>query len=270
MKNVVVIEGKIYISASRASKITGYNPDYISQLCRKGVLDSRMVGRSWFVNEDSLKHYKETPLENSATKTVVSKDLNNIVFNAKPQPSRAERINSAQTSYFIEHFGEKPQISAERAIAFLSPNQEIDPVILSHDNRSLISTVGLGLAVVVLLILATSHAITTEQLSFGTSKPIMGSASVIESLGENIGNKAIDAMQAISDVRLDDVKKALVVLPATGNKETNEAMKAYVKNSFSDEVVVTPDSTGNSGVIKPIFKNNDDQEYMYVTVPVTN
>lgn len=60
MNSEFFISGKKYISAKRAAKLTGYATDYIGQMCRGGKLDSRMIGRSWFVSEESLLGYKQT------------------------------------------------------------------------------------------------------------------------------------------------------------------------------------------------------------------
>ena len=58
MKDSFIFEGKKYISARRASEISGYASDYVGQLCRASKLDCRMVGRSWFVTEESLHLHK--------------------------------------------------------------------------------------------------------------------------------------------------------------------------------------------------------------------
>ncbi len=51
------IEDRKFIPSKDASKLSGYAPDYIGQLCRGGKLECRRVGRSWFVEETSLvKH----------------------------------------------------------------------------------------------------------------------------------------------------------------------------------------------------------------------
>ncbi len=55
----LTLEGKKYISSKRAAKISGYTKDYIGQLCRADALPAKMVGRSWYIEEGSLKeHYK--------------------------------------------------------------------------------------------------------------------------------------------------------------------------------------------------------------------
>lgn len=44
-----------YISSKRAAELTGYAKDYIGQLVRKGKLDAKRVGRSWYVSEAEIK-----------------------------------------------------------------------------------------------------------------------------------------------------------------------------------------------------------------------
>src|SRR5574343_2077048 len=63
MNSELFFEGKKYISARRAAQISGYNPDYIGQLCRKEKLDCRLVGRSWFVSEESLLQHQKLSAE---------------------------------------------------------------------------------------------------------------------------------------------------------------------------------------------------------------
>lgn len=50
----VVINGKRYISAKKASDVTGYTNDYIGQLCRAGKLPGKVFKHRRFVEEASL------------------------------------------------------------------------------------------------------------------------------------------------------------------------------------------------------------------------
>lgn len=54
----ISFDGKDYISASRGSKLTGYNPDYIGQLARGSKILSRQVGNRWYVERESLLAHK--------------------------------------------------------------------------------------------------------------------------------------------------------------------------------------------------------------------
>lgn len=46
-----------YISLKEASKISGYNPDYLGCLIRSKKLGGVMVGRDWFTTKEALKAY---------------------------------------------------------------------------------------------------------------------------------------------------------------------------------------------------------------------
>ena len=54
----LVIEGKTYLSSKRAAKVSGYAKDYIGQLCREGRVEAKLVGRSWYVYEPSLRDHQ--------------------------------------------------------------------------------------------------------------------------------------------------------------------------------------------------------------------
>lgn len=61
-----------------------------------------------------------------------------------------------------------------------------------------------------------------------------------------------------------------VVVVSKDELEDAETTISRIKNSFSDEVSVAPDDDGSSGVIKPIFKSQYEDEYLYVLVPIKN
>jgi hypothetical protein len=56
----VVLDGIEYVKASAAAKQFRYTSDYVGQLCRAKKVDARLVGRTWFVNPESLKEHKNT------------------------------------------------------------------------------------------------------------------------------------------------------------------------------------------------------------------
>lgn len=55
---IVSFDGKDYVSASRAAKLTGYNPDYVGQLARSGKILSRQVGNRWYIERGGLLTHK--------------------------------------------------------------------------------------------------------------------------------------------------------------------------------------------------------------------
>lgn len=58
MEDRITLDGKTYISSKRAAQVGGYTKDYIGQMCRSGKLDAKLLGRNWYINEDSLKSHK--------------------------------------------------------------------------------------------------------------------------------------------------------------------------------------------------------------------
>ena len=52
--DIIVINGKRYISAKKACEMTGYSKDYIGQLCRAGKFPGRVFKHKRFVEEDAL------------------------------------------------------------------------------------------------------------------------------------------------------------------------------------------------------------------------
>ncbi len=48
---------KIFLSSRRTGQVLGYTNDYVGKLCREGRLDAKMVGRTWYVDFDSVKKY---------------------------------------------------------------------------------------------------------------------------------------------------------------------------------------------------------------------
>lgn len=58
----------------------------------------------------------------------------------------------------------------------------------------------------------------------------------------------------------------MVVVPSTSN---NDAKEEAIRNYFSDEVVVRPDTDGSSGIITPVFRERNGDDYLYVLVPIS-
>lgn len=55
----VILDGVQYVKASVVAADFKYTPDYIGQLCRGKKVDARLVGRTWFVNPNSLIDHKK-------------------------------------------------------------------------------------------------------------------------------------------------------------------------------------------------------------------
>jgi len=65
----LVIDGVEFLKASEAAKQFGYTSDYVGQLCRGGKVAAQLVGRSWYVNIDSLTTHRKARYRSSQKKT---------------------------------------------------------------------------------------------------------------------------------------------------------------------------------------------------------
>ena len=54
----LVLDGKKYVSSARAAELVGYTKDYVGQLARAGKIDCQLIGRSWYVSEESIQKHK--------------------------------------------------------------------------------------------------------------------------------------------------------------------------------------------------------------------
>ena len=76
MNQSLTFDNKKFISAKQAAHLAGYTSDYVGQLCRGGKIEARMVGRSWFVSEQSILDHKVLNVRDSSSKIfkIISKD----------------------------------------------------------------------------------------------------------------------------------------------------------------------------------------------------
>jgi hypothetical protein len=72
--DTVVFADKKYIKASKAATAAGYTADYVGQLCRKGKIDAVLLGKTWYVHEDSLASHKQQNADRSNAE-VTRKDV---------------------------------------------------------------------------------------------------------------------------------------------------------------------------------------------------
>lgn len=55
----ISVKGEKYVKASVIAKKFGYTQDYVGQLCRGEQVKATLLGRSWYVNEESLIEHKK-------------------------------------------------------------------------------------------------------------------------------------------------------------------------------------------------------------------
>jgi len=105
--NELIIDDKVYVSSKRAAEITGYAKDYVGQLCREGRVQARLVGRSWYVLEDSIKAHRfgeeevESP-ESDLEEVSVVEAPRYVVEEVPSMPQMLEREDVAAVEHEVE------------------------------------------------------------------------------------------------------------------------------------------------------------------------
>lgn len=281
MNNELTLEGKKYISASRASKISGYNSDYLGQLCRSGKLDCKFISRVWFVTEESLLEHQK----NNGRKKIKNE------FLGKLKTQNEERIQYSYKDSVREYIDEQKKLNK------LNLNKELNSK-QNKNSTKLFSKVELfkntSLVLVFVILILGSFFISSNNFVEINNKQTAGLTDFIKEklfyfdeklriVFKNIfeddqdkfaRNDSINNFNSDSKINFEEDEtevnnKGAVMIPIVDEDKSDiSKVKNYLENSFSDEIEIIPDESGVSGYIKPVFSDPTKEEYFYVMVPV--
>ncbi len=274
MDKDLLVDGKTYISAIRASKKIGYASDYIGQLCRGGKIPGKLIGRSWYVDFDALSTHKR---ENKVRKNKAI--LKNVPQLKKPQEVKLVREKVFE-NYFAgveKHFENKfepisikaPSIaSLSYKTEYVSRLPEVKKVpqaeVMTDVGRSRNSLVMVGLVMFMLLSVYAAGYIRYVATSSGQSQVSLGASGFLSGIFARIFGT--DLKSNVPSPQ-NGTQFGIVAVPENGNDHAT--IVARVKRAFSDEVEVIVDPEGDAGVIRPVFRDGDDTEdYAFVMVPI--
>ena len=111
-------DGQVYVSTKRAAEITGYAKDYVGQLCREGRVTARLVGRSWYVSESSIKEHR-FGAEAVAEETEVQEPIEEPKEEVAEQIVEEKEIKTAQ--YVTEEVTPLPSLEDEKETGETTP-----------------------------------------------------------------------------------------------------------------------------------------------------
>lgn len=237
MNKDLLIDGKVYISATRASKRVGYAPDYIGQLARANKISGRLIGKTWYVELDSLLNHKKT------------RKLGKRKKSFEPVEVRAQESVMAVASG-------TPVLT----VPFLPSSSPV--VARSVTRRNFVLARVVASALMLFVVTLASFAYFEEFApTLGLRNSSLASNAVVGWV-ENIFGGEKESVIADESLSGDGI----VVLPES---KTNDGVISQIKNAFSDGVNVSIDKENDSGVITPVFKEGGDYEdYAFVLVPV--
>lgn len=96
---VISIDGIEYVKATQLAKRLKYTTDYIGQLCRAGKVKAKLVGRTWYVNPESIAEHKNTRYTKSSEDEKTSSASSIIKISPKRVESVPRRNNFFQGGY---------------------------------------------------------------------------------------------------------------------------------------------------------------------------
>lgn len=132
----VSFDGKDYISANRASKLTSYNQDYVGQLARSGLILSRQIGNRWYVERESILAHKA---EKDALLASVQANAVGLAKNdVKEEKTNENRLESDQPhfTYIHEDNGLFPNKVGDTSYESIQEIVEIDTIANDVDQKN--------------------------------------------------------------------------------------------------------------------------------------
>lgn len=293
MKDSLILEGKIYISARRAARIINYAQDYVGQLCRAGKLDCRMVGRSWFVTEESLLSHRQSALDattEKVSKIIEQPDIKNESKIAIPFPVKAVEPVASNFKYEPIKSALLPEVRKKVPVYFSLPKGTVmtNPVVARvspiHDSKIILT----------LALLLFSGFVFSVSLSSMNSGNISTFTSSISSASRDMAHRVATFFDQSNDINLAQVGtgsgaptssatpaisknlanqetqnlNGLGIVSSSQSELTDTQQKEKIRNSFSDQVAIHPDQSGTAGIITPVFRKTNGDDFVYVLVPV--
>ncbi|MFZ2694032.1 MAG: helix-turn-helix domain-containing protein, partial [Minisyncoccia bacterium] len=132
MVSDIFFDNKKYISVKDASTLTGYSKDYIGQLCRHKKVLSRRIGRTWYVEEESIVTYKDTPTTFDFSKNFYSKANSSPKEECEVYPITDSTLVSAKTLVSVKsHFYPKFSQSVQKLLSSVDLSKNISPRLVS-------------------------------------------------------------------------------------------------------------------------------------------
>jgi len=183
----LTVDGVRYVSSRLASDISGYAQDYIGQLCRDGKLDSRRVGRSWYIRKGSLLSYIGDSMEAAFVAQDVrdtqakSIDLSTNPMNAEEKEPEIVDVSvdeSPDATYAEEH-APRTDVGDKTQVSYTNEREE------EHMFRGLLVPM-LGVSIVAIVLVLVGLMIDgSEKLSLNkVHSPYNGAAQMASAFGD--------------------------------------------------------------------------------------
>ncbi|HRH26991.1 MAG TPA: hypothetical protein PLZ99_02410, partial [Parcubacteria group bacterium] len=248
MVSDIFFENKKYISVKDASALTGYSKDYIGQLCRSNKIISRRFGRIWYVEEESLFNYKNTPTTFDFARNLypnkntdsVSVKVEEVSKTVVPNEVVAVTVDEKIETVSVPVSAKVPQVSV--VVPTTYPNVEKDNLLNAVHELMFVFDVNfskkLNPLVLTLLIIIGIFTFKFDFNNFGTTVAVVSryTKDSVNYLAYNVSNSpkvVFDAVNQVSGLYSENIKKAYLAF-GHDSVSLNNSQFASAINSSQD------------------------------------
>ena len=280
---------KQFISLQEAAEICPYSQEYLSLRARQGKLQAIKRGRNWSTTKAWLQEYvaksddyKSLVEEKRIAESVQMREAANAARIPWPDPPLNLPVHAPEADEW-EH-GTEAEVAARTIfwrkfqfvlatvtlIVFFGVSvtqgkdeimrvvDDVSPVVISTSALVLSATEQFGFVVGEKIFVAGISELVQEYTSWLSGQ--------FRSAGWRIAGWFTSSKEEefVSQPVPQSEKKGLVVIPST---QDDKKLKEQIKQSFSDEVIVTRHDE-ESGIITPVFRERKGEDYLYILVPL--
>jgi hypothetical protein len=243
MSSTLTIDGKEYVTAVVAGKKFGYTKDYFLMLAKQGKIDGQKVGNKWYIQLNSAELFFNE--------------------NKKRKKERSEKIRAERKLEFQQH----TKIKKHDDHKSYAKAAVVETLIILVIGLSLGATGYFGVSKNVASVQSGEYgffetlAVSVYNFFSPQSKQVIEKTYVTQQ--DNGNEKKFEGNPKMEE---ESTPSGLVVAP---EEVFHAASVDSIEQSFSDEVNVIIDSDNpDSGVIVPVFKDREGENYRFLMVPV--
>jgi hypothetical protein len=295
-KKDIYINGEKFVSSVLAARDTGYATDYIGQLVRSGAVEGKMMGRTWYVSRKSLLSYKKsnsltvrsvavkTPTQTLPVKKVSA--LTHLVSRPRSLPAPKPITFVPDVAASLPALSKaRPQKSYSRIVRN-SVVVSLSLMIIASTSYSWLEFASPATADTVSIKIAESmesvkgfEQATGARLAEVTKPVRAGSSYVALALGSGVKSFFTGLLSGILPPQIptdatrlaerQTATKAGEGIVVTSESGDHTSAVDRIKSIFSDQVSISTDADGASGIITPVFTSSTSSDkYTYVLVPI--
>jgi hypothetical protein len=245
MVKVLEIDGKKLHSIKAATSLVSYSADYITRLAREEKIIASHIGRQWYVDVESLKHYESIKvLEQTIRKQ-------NLSDERKRERAVATEV---EKSKLVRHKNIRAQalrtkvVVASALVAGLFGGYILENSLLQIANPNV--QVASTKVASTLALLATDVEPAPE---------VVTTLAITDEVDRDISTPTFVSQEA-TIASFAESSQGVLLLPAT----LTEGELLQIKDLFSDRIVVRTDSTGQ----KFVSQVNEYSEIIGSEIPV--